>query len=273
MKKFTKICLITAVIVGCVGVSLCITALVLGVTMEDVAGTGIAWDRHAGKIVVNQGERKHYEQSFEDVEGLEVEVSVGSVTIEETDTDRVTVTGDQVYPSFSCTMDGKTLKIKDENSRFLSMGSMGDSDHDSTVTVQIPRETVLKKMDLDVTTGELVVSGFQTKRLVTECGTGSAHLEGNVLGKSEMSCDMGELSYTGNLGGDVQIECGMGSATLNLTNRQEEFNYDLECGMGDIRAGDLSIGGIAGEKKISNGADRTMEVECGMGNVEILFEE
>lgn len=273
MKKFTKICLILAVIVGCVGVSLCITALVLGVTMEDVAGTGIVWDGQAGKIVVNQGERQHYEQSFEDVEGLEVEVSAGNVMIEETDADLVTVTGDQVSPGFSCSMEGKTLKIEDENNRFFSLGSMGSSGHDSTVTVQIPRGTVLKKMDLDITMGELVVSGFRTKKLVTECGTGSAQLEGDVLGKSEISCDLGEVSYTGNLGGDTRIECGMGSATLDLTNRQQEFDYDLECGMGSIRAGDISIDGIAGEKKISNGADRTMEVECGMGDVEILFEE
>lgn len=267
MRRFTKICLIVAAVIGCVGLSLCITSIVLGVSWEELENTSVSWNHHTRKIVVDQGERKDFEQSFDQVESLDLEVEAGDVRIEESDGDQVVVTGKDVYPSFQCRMDGKTLKIEDKNRRYLGAGKK-----DSLITVEIPKKLEFHEMDLNVTMGSLEVVGFRTKGMEVSCGAGSATLEGNVLGKSEFQCGMGELIYQGGLEGDASFECGMGSITASLTNSQEEFDYELTCGMGEVQVGDLSIGGIAGEQKTSNGAGRRMEVDCGMGDVTVEFD-
>ncbi len=267
MRRFTKICLIVAVVLGCVGLSLCITSIVLGVSWEELENTSVSWNHHTRKIVVDQGERKDFEQSFDQVESLELEVEAGDVRIEESDKDQVVVTGRDVYPSFQCSMDGKTLKIEDKNKRYFRTGKK-----DSVITVEIPRELEFHKLNLHVTMGNLEVVGFQTKNMGVLCGAGSATLEGDVLGKSEFQCGMGELIYQGGLEGDTRFECGMGSITADLTNRQKDFDYELTCGMGEVQVGDLSIGGVAGDQKISNRAGRLMKVDCGMGEVTVEFE-
>lgn len=273
MRKFTKICLITAAVLGCVGLSLCISALVLGVTWADVENTSVIWDHDAKKIVVSRGERKDFQESFTDVESLKLEIKAGDVRVEESDSDFVVVTGKGVSSGFQCTMEGKTLKIEDKNKNRLSLGSLGAGENESKITVEVPKGMEFKNMDLDVSMGNLEVVGFQTKTMGVTCGTGSATLEGDVMGESDFECGMGELIYQGGLGGNVSFECGMGSITANLTNSQEDFDYELTCGMGEVQVGDLSIGGIAGEQKISNKAGKLMEVDCGMGDVTVEFEQ
>ena len=274
MKRFTKISLIIAAILGCVGLSLCITALVLGVTLEDVARTHVTWDHHSRKVVVSDdSDLRDFEESFDHVESLELEVEAGNVLVEESDTEYVVVNGRGVYPSFQCSMDGSTLKIEDKNNRYVSLGNFGLGDSVCEIVVKVPRGTVFRKMELDIKAGSLQVLGFQTEKLETECGAGSAQLEGYVMVECELTCGMGELTYQGSLGGNTSVECGMGSADMVLTNSQKDFDYSLECGMGEIHVGDLSIGGSAGEKELSNGAGRKLEVECDMGEVNITFEK
>ena len=57
-----------------------------------------------------------------------------------------------------------------------------------------------------------------------------------------------------------------------MTGAQEDYNYDLECGVGNLDVGSDSYSGLGRENHISNtGADRKLELECGMGNVSVSF--
>ena len=67
-------------------------------------------------------------------------------------------------------------------------------------------------------------------------------------------------------------ECGLGELDLTLTGTQEDYNYDLECGVGNLDVGSDSYSGLGREKSISNkGADRKLNLECGMGNISVDF--
>ena len=67
-------------------------------------------------------------------------------------------------------------------------------------------------------------------------------------------------------------ECGLGELDLTLTGTQEDYNYDLECGVGNLDVGSDSYSGLGREKTISNkGADRKLDLECGMGNISVDF--
>ena len=62
----------------------------------------------------------------------------------------------------------------------------------------------------------------------------------------------------------------MGSIYAELEGKEEEFDYDLECSMGNI-----AINGqdYAFDRKVDNHAQKKMKLSCVMGSMEVLFSE
>jgi len=64
----------------------------------------------------------------------------------------------------------------------------------------------------------------------------------------------------------ISGECGLGELDLTMTGTQEDYNYDLECGVGNLDVGSDSYSGLGREKSISNtGADRKLDLELRYG--------
>ena len=53
---------------------------------------------------------------------------------------------------------------------------------------------------------------------------------------------------------------------------KEQYDYDIECGIGTIMVGTLTFGGVEGEKHIDNNSDYIMDINCGIGTIQISFE-
>ena len=84
---------------------------------------------------------------------------------------------------------------------------------------------------------------------------------------------MGHLYLEGAVGDKAEMECAMGSLEMVIEGSQTDFNYDVECGMGNIDLGRSSYSGVAQDKRIDNGAEKRMVIECAMGDVDISFTE
>ena len=97
-----------------------------------------------------------------------------------------------------------------------------------------------------------VVEQFEVKELNIDCGAGQAELTGTVTHESE-------------------IECGVGSIDLALTGGQNEFDYELDCGIGQLRVGDESYTGLSNKRSIDNGTGKLMDIDCGIGEVQVSF--
>ena len=65
----------------------------------------------------------------------------------------------------------------------------------------------------------------------------------------------------------------MGNIEFSLEEKQEGFNYDIECGMGNIEIGGAGFSGLAREQRMENHAYREFEAECNMGSIVISFQE
>jgi hypothetical protein len=86
-----------------------------------------------------------------------------------------------------------------------------------------------------------------------------------------VSVGMGSVRLTGDVTERLDGECSMGELKLTLAGTQTDFDYDLSCGMGELKVGDDSYNGLAQEKQISNNASKNMELECAMGSVVVEF--
>ena len=73
---------------------------------------------------------------------------------------------------------------------------------------------------------------------------------------------------------EIDGECGMGSLDATFAGREEDYFIKTEGGLSSIVIGGNELGGIAGNHSFGNkGAAHTAEFECGMGSINIDFEE
>ena len=90
--------------------------------------------------------------------------------------------------------------------------------------------------------------------------------------EADLEIGTGSMTFADLSARKTDGECGLGELDLTLTGTQENYNYDLECGVGNLDVGSDSYSGLGREKSISNkGADRKLDLECGMGNISVDF--
>ena len=58
---------------------------------------------------------------------------------------------------------------------------------------------------------------------------------------------------------------------IELPGEASDYDYSVDCGMGEVTVGDSSYGGVASSKKVDNGADIDLDLDCGMGDIDVIF--
>lgn len=167
--------------------------------------------------------------------------------------------------------------------------------NDCTITLYVPadwEENKLHKVDMELGAGVMELESLIADQILLEVGAGQINVAGVQAGTLDISVGMGEILVNNmqvdNLLGEVgmghlylagavhnkaDVECSMGSLEMVVEGAQADFNYDVECGMGNVYLGSNSFSGVAQERYIDNGASKKMLVECAMGNVDISFTE
>ena len=126
---------------------------------------------------------------------------------------------------------------------------------------------------LEVGAGQIVLKDMQINDLEASVGMGQITLKKMSVETLDAEVGMGEFVAEGSIMGDASVECSMGNVSLKLEGSQEDFNYELSKAVGNVTLGKESSSGFASERYINNNADKTMDIECAMGNVTIKFTE
>lgn len=128
-------------------------------------------------------------------------------------------------------------------------------------------------VNLEVGAGQITLRDMQINDLEASVGMGQITLKGMSVENLDAEVGMGQLSAEGLITGDASIECSMGNVILKLEGSQQDFNYELSKAMGNVTLGKESSSGFASERYVDNNSDKTMDIECAMGNVTIKFTE
>lgn len=193
-----------------------------------------------------------FEETYTDVEALDLEVGAADCRLILYEGDTWKVAGYQVPSRFKCRQSGKTLKIDCSKNGwgFLNFGMTN-----TELAIYIPRSQALRTVKLDVGVGSL-----ETEDGVLKCD------------KLELDCGVGECTVRADIGQKGDIDGGVGNITLTLIGKEQDFNYDIDYGVGSVEVGKSSYSGLGGDRKIDNDADRDLEIDCGVGNIVIDFE-
>lgn len=303
MKKFTKGMLIAAGIFGAVGIGLTTAGGVMGASMSELTGV----ESLKRVLLVADGDYDYddsddydsddydsddyddssdyddsddyddsedYARAEDEEDGtvyqlkyqpakLDIELKYDDLILEEGDSFCVRVYDDS----------GKNVTVK-ESSDTLKVRSTKKLSKNRKVCISYPEDVKLQELEIEMGAGTVYLNrDIETEKLSVEMGAGEFESKNQVTAReADLEIGTGSMTFADLSARKTDGECGLGELDLTLTGTQEDYNYDLECGVGNLDVGSDSYSGLGREKTISNkGADRKLDLECGMGNISVDF--
>lgn len=244
MNKFIKFCLRLSLVFAIIGVVAIIAAFAMGLSWNQLKE--MAMD---GEFTMNIDDPRGSSSSVRNdgYDKLDIECAAGQVIVYYDNVDEIKVE-QQGIKNFSCDVDGDTLRIQGSK-RLFGNNSKGK------ITIRIPNRYVFKEVDMEIGAGQAKVTDLCAEVFDIEVAAGQA--------------DLKNIDVT-----HMKAQAGAGQIQAELVGCAEDYQCDLECGVGEIVIGDNSYGGLGRESHIENpGAHRELDVECGLGQIVIKFQE
>ena len=219
------------------------------------------------------------------VKYLEVELGGGELFIEESSSDQIQVRSENAM-KFQCYVEGETLYLKGLKNIVTS------SVNRNKIYLSLPKGMNFDEVDLELGGGTITIdalysqecivslgagyieaSNFEAEQLEINVGAGAVAIDNGTTKNAIFEVGMGEIQFDGKILGNLDASCSMGSIDLDLIGNEQDYNYDLDCSMGEININNSSYAGMANTRTINNQADATFDIECAMGSVDIDFSE
>ena len=198
-----------------------------------------------------------------DVQKLNIQFGAGEFQILESEDEYIYLEMDHTMPFEYGINQQKTLYVKPKKATIVSATG--------NISLYLPKNMVFDEVDLELGAGELVASFLETKQLEVSVAAGSVSLKHIKCEQAEMEVGAGELVVDRGDVKNLSIDLAMGDASLNLTGVEEDYDYDLSCGAGEITVGSMSSSGLDFDKETDFGRGKKINVECAMGSVEVEF--
>jgi len=225
------------------------------------------------------GKQYDYNKTFKNIEIIEIDTAHSNIYVKEGE--KFEVEAENVTSKFTIKEQNGILKIQDEKNWLLFWKKAGD------ITIYIP-ETILKKLDVESSTGKIYIENINTQKLEIDQGTGvleideteafSTEISGgigemnindSILNNLELDTGIGNVNINSYLTGTSEIECGIGNIRIKLQGEKEQYMIKTNKGIGDIKINDKEY---EDDKTIGSGENK-IKIEGGIGKIVIDFED
>lgn len=214
---------------------------------------------------------------------LELDLNKSVVAIRTYDGDAILVKGSNAGGYFEVTERGDALCLSDHRGSrrdklaleiYLPKRSL-DSIELELGAVKLEADTLdAAKVELSLGAGEVSIGSILAEETDLEIGAGSCQIDSlSSSRQADLEVGAGELLIKSFQGGSADLDCGMGRLAMAAQGRQTDYNYEISCGIGNVQVGGSSYAGLSREKTIRNGSDKTISMDCGVGEIELSFQE
>lgn len=127
------------------------------------------------------------------------------------------------------------------------------------------------EIELEVGAGQILAEYLEAQEADLSVGAGEIRVDDMKILNLDISVGMGNFAGAGVIEGKAEAKCSMGNLSLQLAGAQTDYDYEIECVMGNISLGDKKYNKKVEEQTINNGTGRKISLECSMGNIEVTF--
>lgn len=264
MKKGWKIFWMTCGITFAVGVILFVTGLGMGATME------VLKDR----IPIKETYSPDIQENYQGVRELNLDTATGEIKILKAPAGQqnITVKTHKISKSlrFKCYEKDGILNIE-TNEKVWNWIYAKNHAEDAKIYIYIPEEYELEDAELNLNAGSIYIEDIHTKQLDIDVDAGEVHADHFLTNELTMNCDVGLIEAVGKTIGDADLETGVGEIDFTAIGSETDYNYDLSCDIGSIVCGTREFTELGSEYNIDNQTDKTMAIDCGVGDVNVQF--
>ncbi|MCH5257714.1 MAG: DUF4097 family beta strand repeat protein [Lachnospiraceae bacterium] len=295
MKKFTKGCLITALILFIIGAVFCATFGMMGGfrQIDSVSRKRFGdlrfmfgdviwyyddwyedWDeerwsemKSISNSTTTSGEQTDY--SVNDISDIYIQLGGENLVIEESEDDYIWISNNSGYNRVKYGVNGTTFKLySTKRVRFWKNISRGK------IYLYLPKGLNLDSIDLEMGAGRLEsitldsdeinmeigaaecsIAGISGRDISIDIGAGKANIDSISADDANISVGAGSISIKGLDVKDISLEVGMGN--IDVVGRISK-DADVDCGMGSIN---MELQG--------NESDHNYYLDCAMGSISI----
>lgn len=289
MKTFTKIMLILAGILASVGVICMVVAFAMGLTTEhlvdmiqdgrfsfDEGDLHISFDEDDFDIDLDKDIVLESDTQTEDTEVYTIKESCSSMDIEfgagvlelcYSDVETIQVKHINI-PNLKVKVKNNTLVISEGGDVNVDL----DDIEDRSLTILIPKDMKFEEVDLEIGASKADIRDILADDVSITVGAGQADVSQIVAKQFELEVGAGQATVVQLEVDKLNVEAGMGQVNVALNGVQEDYNYTVECGIGNVTVGSASYGGLGAEQSVKHQeATKEINVECGIGEVKIKF--
>ena len=153
---------------------------------------------------------------------LDIELKYDELILEEGDSFCVRVYDDS----------GKNVTVK-ESSDTLKVRSTKKLSKTRKVHISYPEDVKLQELEIEMGAGTVYLNrDIETEKLSVEMGAGEFESKNPVTAReADLEIGTGSMTFADLSARKTDGECGLGELDLTLTGTQENYNYDLECGV------------------------------------------
>lgn len=284
MKKFTKVCLTTALVLFLVGLMLCVVCGVLGgfrqlSRMDGIIDVGDIDVGDIGdlerKLKELDGKQEELPLTAETLGSLEIDLEMCNLLIQESADEHVwyLAAGNTHRPRYTIENDGDRSRLCIENEAdgwHRWRGKPND-----TVYLWLPKDCTLKACDIDIGAGYVKSISLQAERARITIGAGLLEMNGLAGKDIILSADAGELLAGRVTAETAVLQIGAGHLRVEELAVSREADIDVSVGQCEIAGtitGDLALDCDMGEavmRLTGSEDDHSYDVECGMGEVNV----
>ncbi len=238
-----------------------------------------------------------YDDTVEGISSIEMDIDAGKIILREGSEFHVDAEN-MPEGSFTSSVENGTWCIKvdaEGSSHFQIFGINIPFRHttvykDMKITVTIPEDFHAEDMTLELGAGSFEAKRLTSDNLVVDIGAGSMDVDtvnitdyaNFTVGAGELAindltaedtkfdCGVGSIRVNGIITGDNNIHCGIGEIDMNLDGAESDYNYSIDCGLGEVKIGNKT-NVTNTSMNIDNDQDNSFSIDCGIGSIELSF--
>lgn len=131
-----------------------------------------------------------------------------------------------------------------------------------------------ESIELSMGAGKITTDALITTEAKLDIAAGDLNVNGAKVSRyTEASVSMGNAQLKGTFAGKMNVDCSMGNLNFTLEGKKQDYNFDIECGLGTVKIDGESFSNLADDHEIDNGSSSDIEINCAMGVVDVDFTE
>lgn len=281
MTPFQKIIKYGAILFGFYLVFVILNMIIFGI----MTIFGISFGLDVYKSYTNREDSRivSFDDVFENVNNLDIELSVSKLNVKNGDKFRV-----EVYNStndFFCKMDGDTLKIKDKSSGFNLFNFSENVVPE--VVIYIPEEQKFNEVDIETGINETYIEKMSANNVELETGVGKftigelkadvakivggagdTNIKRSTFNDLRLEAGVGKFVINSNIMQVAKIDAGIGQLIVNLEGHKDNYKVKASTGLGSLLVDGVNVN----DNQVVGDGNSYIMVEAGVGEVRVNFD-